>query len=144
GPAVYTLTPELAAAVRASDDDYVVEGLTARRQIGVVAMLPKGGKTTWTAQLVVSALRGEPFIGKATHLAEDEDILWLTEEPEDIFVPRLTQDFALTETEMGRILPAFRRRAPITYNWTKYLTSLKAEVKAREEHTGRRIGLVII
>jgi hypothetical protein len=143
-PRVYRLSPELAAAAGTSNDDFVVQGLAARRHISLLAVLPKGGKTTWTAQMVVAALRGEPFLGKATDLAENEDILWLTEEPEDIFVPRLTEDFGVTEAEMGRILPAFRRRAPITYDWTKYLTALNAEVKAREQRTGRRIGLVII
>src|SRR5262249_40674075 len=74
---------------------YLVDVLLARRLISLFAGLPKSGKTTLTGTLVTALLRCEPFLGLATHLAEDEDILWLSEEPPEVVHSRLIDDLGL-------------------------------------------------
>jgi hypothetical protein len=144
GTDIYAVTPEHIARCNIQGD-FLVDGLLVRKQITLVASIPKGGKSTLTTAIVRDLLVGGLCLDRKTHLQPDEDILWLVEEPRDVFIHRLVHEFGVPAEVLGtRLLVAYRRELRAPQNWPSFMADLILKLVARREATARRIGLVII
>lgn len=101
---------------------YLVDGLLVRNKLALLAGPPKCGKTTFLHSLVAALLQGHLFLRRETYLPPDEAILWLSEEPRDLFAHRIRN---LEPQAQARLLCGFRREATPAYRWERLLSELE-------------------